>query len=61
LENVEPFAFWVGLRINRPNVFDEDKPGLKQLVKEEDENKVIHRDSNGVILEVFSSLIKDLK
>jgi hypothetical protein len=21
-------------RINRPNVFDEDKPGLKQLVKE---------------------------
>jgi protein PhnA len=35
----------------------------KQRRREEDENKVIHRDSNGVILEVGDSvvLIKDLK
>jgi protein PhnA len=35
----------------------------KQRRREEDENKVTHRDSNGVILEVGDSvvLIKDLK
>jgi uncharacterized Zn ribbon protein len=66
LENVEPFAFcWLASRINRPNVFDEDTLAWAQATGEgeEDENKVIHRDSNGVILEVGDSvvLIKDLK
>ena len=45
--------------------FDEDTLAWAQATGEgeEDENKVIHRDSNGVILEIGDSvvLIKDLK
>jgi protein PhnA len=42
--------------------FDEDTLAGSSWWREEDENKVIHRDSNGVILEVGSVvLIKDLK
>jgi protein PhnA len=46
-------------------MYDEDTLAWAQATGEgeEDENKVIHRDSNGVILEVGDSvvLIKDLK
>jgi hypothetical protein len=55
LENVEPFAFCrLASRVNRPNVFYEDTLAWAQATGEgeEDENKVIHRDSNGVILEL---------
>jgi protein PhnA len=55
----------VGPRINRSNVFRWRYLAYAQATGEgeEDENKVTHRDSNGVILEVGDSvvLIKDLK
>jgi protein PhnA len=64
MENVKPFAwFWPQGGITM--YLDEDTLAWAQATGEgeEDETKVIHRDSNGVILATGDSvvLIKDLK
>jgi protein PhnA len=64
-ENVKPFACsWLASKLDQMYL-DEDTLAWAQATGEgeEDETKVIHRDSNGVILETGDSvvLIKDLK
>jgi protein PhnA len=65
-ENVKPFACSFGWPQELDQMYlDEDTLAWAQATGEgeEDETKVIHRDSNGVILETGDSvvLIKDLK